>query len=175
MIRALVVSDETYLFDALSSIEFFGIEFSDSKNYLPGFDLIVADTRVKSEDGNVIELTKRPILLNEVIQEIESYLNNALKKVKFYEYELDLISRQLTYESKIIQLTEVECNILNALMNSEGYSISKEKIKTSVLGYNEETQTSAIENHIYHLRQKLHKLDIKLIIEKSENGYKLSN
>ncbi|MDF3047232.1 MAG: transcriptional regulatory, terminal family protein [Candidatus Midichloriaceae bacterium] len=174
MIRALVISDKSYLFDALSSIEFSGIEFSYSKNLLPEFDLIITDTEIKFEDIPVIEFIKRPIIFNEVIQEIESYLNDTIKKIKFYEYELDLISRKLSHADKTIQLTEVECNILGALMHSEDHSISKEKIKTSVLGYNEEVQTSAIENHIYHLRQKLCALDIKLAIERSENGYKLA-
>lgn len=174
MIKCLIVSSKPYLFEALSSIDDITskLTLTHSTELKPGFELIISDKKLRTKTHS-ITLADRPIQLWAAMQEIETYINSLSKQLRFADAILDIAARQLFYLDSSISLTEIECKILSALITAPNHSLNRDEIKTSVLGYNEDVQTSTIENHIYHLRQKLNSYSLK--IDRVDNEYRLAS
>ena len=59
---------------------------------------------------------------------------------------------------KQIQLTPIEFDILNVLMQKEGSMVSAKELLKEVWGYNEDDDVDTIRVHITHLRAKINKI-----------------
>jgi hypothetical protein len=177
MIKCLVISKKPYLFDALSTIDFISskLKLTLAEVFSPGFALVISDIKFSENpyESYVIEFTDRPIILTGIIQEIEKYIHSRSKQLNFAGVTLNTVTRKLNFKAKTSQLTELECKILAALIASKSHTLSRDEIKTSILGYSEGVETSTIENHIYHLRQKISTCGAKLKIENSGGEYVL--
>ena len=68
-------------------------------------------------------------------------------------YKLNLNSREISRETKIIQLTEREVNLILFLKNSQK-PVKIDELQRHVWDYGAELETHTVETHIYRLRKK---------------------
>jgi DNA-binding response OmpR family regulator len=70
------------------------------------------------------------------------------------EFVLDLSLRELRYQEQVILLTKAEYDINEYLMKQAGQVFSKLQIYEAVFGYEGESDTSVIVEHIKNIRKK---------------------
>ena len=143
-----------------------------------------------SSKSLVITKKKVPNITNQIILEnlpikylklIEKINLEFLKKnfheqsdVRVGKYIIDLNSREIIFEKKVLKLTERECNILLYLSNSKK-PISIDELQSNVWGYQSKLETHTVETHIYRLRKKISQIfnDPNFILSK-KNGYQVN-
>ena len=124
-------------------------------NKLEGFNSGVDDYITKPFE--IEELKARVIaLLNRSGQELPSLrVKEVLSKGDITlipeSYSVRIIDKQ-------IQLTPIEFDILNVLMQKEGSMVSAKELLKEVWGYNEDDDVDTIRVHITHLRAKINKI-----------------
>ena len=69
--------------------------------------------------------------------------------------QLDLGSRTLTLDGKLIEVTPTEFNLLKIFMGSPGHTFSREKLLEKALGYGYEGFGRTLDTHIRNLRNKI--------------------
>lgn len=127
----------------------------DLKNKLQGFDSGIDDYITKPFE--LEELKARVVaLLSRCGQEITSVRTKEVLTLG----DITLIPE--SYEVKVLdkktQLTPIEFDILNVLMQHEGFIVSAKTILKEVWGYEEDEGVDTIRVHITHLRTKINKI-----------------
>lgn len=125
------------------------------KNKLEGFDSGVDDYITKPFE--IEELKARVLaLLNRSQQELTSL------RVKEILSKGDITLIPESYSVKILdkttQLTPIEFDILNVLMQNEGSMVSSKVLLKEVWGYSADDDIDTIRVHITHLRAKINKI-----------------
>ena len=69
-------------------------------------------------------------------------------------YRLNINSRKISKNKKIIDLTEREMNLILFLKKSS-LPVKIDKLQKEVWGYSSELETHTVETHIYRLRKKI--------------------
>ena len=131
---------------------------SELNNKLEGFNSGVDDYITKPFE--IEELKARVLaLLNRSGQEIESL---RIKEV-LSKGDITLIpeSYQVRILDKQTQLTPIEFEILNVLMQNEGSMVSSKQLLKEVWGYDGENDIDTIRVHITHLRAKINKISLQ--------------
>ena len=99
-----------------------------------------------------------PIKLNKLIEIINiNFLKqeyNFKSNINIGKYDLDLNSRSLSFDGKILDLTEMESNIILFLKKSIE-PISVKVLQKEVWGQMHDLETHTVETHVYRLRKKL--------------------
>ena len=90
------------------------------------------------------------------------------KKVSFNDFVFDPGSRILSNKFNSIRFTEKESEIFSTLMNDRKKGMNKKELLKIVWKYSEEIDTHTLETHIYSLRKKLKKFNIKNLIDYEE-------
>jgi len=124
-------------------------------NKLEGFNSGVDDYMTKPFE--IEELKARVLaLLNRSGQEIQSL------RVKEVLSKGDIIlipeSYSVQIKDKKTQLTPIEFDILNVLMQKEGSMVSSKELLREVWGYEQDDDVDTIRVHITHLRKKIDKI-----------------
>lgn len=146
---------------------------SELNNKLEGFNSGVDDYITKPFE--IEELKARVLaLLNRSGQEIPSL---RIKEI-LSKGDITLIpeSYQVQILDKKTQLTPIEFDILNVLMQHEGSMVSSKLLLKEVWGYDENDDIDTIRVHITHLRAKINKISDrknKYIQTIYGGGYKL--
>lgn len=83
---------------------------------------------------------------------------------------MDLIKREVTYNSKLQDLTKMEFELLKLLLSSPGRAYSREELLNKVWGFENYISTRTVDTHVLQLRQKL---DDSLIETIRGVGYKM--
>lgn len=131
-------------------------------NKLEGFNSGVDDYMVKPFE--IEELKARVLaLLNRSGQEISSL---RVKEI-LSKGDITLIPESYSVQivDKTAQLTPIEFDILNVLMQNENSMVSSRQLSKEVWGYDDDNDTDTIRVHITHLRSKIDK------ISSSKNKY----
>jgi len=68
---------------------------------------------------------------------------------------LDLDQRTLTVEGRPVELTRTEFNLLKALMENPGYTLTRDDLLERAMGYAYEGLGRALDTHIRNLRRKI--------------------
>jgi two-component system alkaline phosphatase synthesis response regulator PhoP len=68
---------------------------------------------------------------------------------------LDLDQRTLTVEGRPVELTRTEFNLLAALMENPGYTLTRDDLLERAMGYAYEGLGRALDTHIRNLRRKI--------------------
>ena len=124
-------------------------------NKLEGFSAGVDDYITKPFE--IEELKARVLaLLNRSGQEIDSL---RVKEV-LSKGDITLIPESYSVQilDKKTQLTPIEFDILNVLMQHEGSMVSSKTLLKEVWGYDEDNDIDTIRVHITHLRSKINKI-----------------
>ena len=136
-------------------------------------------SKIKDNDfKNQLTIDKVPIRIEKLIEQI----NLKFLKEKFsYQselsvglYKLNLNSRVISKNDKMINLKERKINLILFLKEAKG-SVKINKLQKEVWFYGDELETHTVETHIYRLRRKIKQKfnDDKFIIS-NEKGYKIN-
>jgi DNA-binding response OmpR family regulator len=71
------------------------------------------------------------------------------------ELRLDLDQHTLTIDGQVVELTRTEFNLLQALMENPGYTLTRDDLLEKALGYAYEGMGRALDTHIRNLRRKI--------------------
>ena len=124
---------------------------------------------------NYIHVEDYPLQVHKLIEIINiNFLKNRFNQQSDIDigfYKLNLNSRKLLNNEKILNLTEKEADIILYLKNSKK-PVNINQLQSIVWGYNSKLETHTVETHIYRLRKKINDLfnDDKFIIS-TKDGY----
>ena len=115
--------------------------------------------RVKALDLGADDYLTKPFEVLELLARARSLIRraNGLNKPQLTlgSITLDLVRREVTQSGVPLDLTHREWSILECLALNSGHLVSKERLLTSIAGWNDEISLNAIEVYISRLRTKL--------------------
>ncbi len=116
--------------------------------------------RVKGLDSGADDYLTKPFSFDELLARIRALLRRSGKIRKDKRLQagglvLDLETRQVTRNGKMINLTPTEFSLLELFMRHPRMVFTRETILNRVLGYDHDGGTNIIDVHISHLRNKL--------------------
>ena len=98
---------------------------------------------------------------------------NYQSEIRINKYKLNLNSREILLNKKLIKLTEREIDII-LFLNENKKPINIDILQKEVWGYNSELETHTVETHIYRLRKKLKdKFNDEKFILSLKKGYQI--
>lgn len=125
-------------------------------------------------------LTK-PYAFSELLARVEVLLrrnstpNAAETKLSVGPLELDLLSREVRRDGKLIDLHPREFKLLEVLMREKGRVVTRTMLLEQVWNYHFDPQTNVIDVHISRLRQKVDKdFDHPMVQTVRGAGYRIS-
>ena len=187
--QSLIIFNIPVLFNILKEIkDIFNFDLFEFKNLKEldkideikfGNYLILTNSKIPEYlNSRSMYLDQDPANINDIIEKINvillknKFLNQS--EININKFQLDLNSRTISYDKKILKLTEREIDIILHLDKSKnGQKI--ENLQKEVWGHGAELETHTVETHIYRLRKKIKETfnDDNFIIS-TEEGYKLS-
>lgn len=122
-----------------------------------------------------IELSEKlfAYLKAEGIQVSDVYTPKVSKKpniIKSGEVEMNLSTRQISCAEQLLELTSTEYNILELLVVSAGFVVTKDTISWHGLGKKLQPHDRSLDMHISNLRNKLASHSSKNILIKTIRG-----
>lgn len=125
------------------------------------------ENRVKGIRLGADDYLSKPFNLEELLARVESLLRRRQwdrlpdKQVRFdlpggIEFDPDLLA--LRNGSKSLELTVMECRLLQLLVSQPGKPVARATILKKVWGLHEDTQTRTLDNFVMRLRQHLAEL-----------------
>ena len=165
-LKKIVIYQNQVLFDILKEIkdkfkvELFKAEENNLEKIINEFktDFLIISVKDNIGHKNELILDKIPIKIENLFEQV----NLRLLKEKFnYQsdisvgaYRLNLNSRKLSKNNKMIDLTEREVNLIIFLKNSTD-AVKIDELQRKVWDYGPELETHTVETHIYRLRKKV--------------------
>ena len=146
-------------------------EILKSTNYL----VISEKTILKKQ--NQIFIEKFPIKILKLLERINiEFIKqqfNSQSQININKYLLDLNSREMSFDSKTLKLTEKEVNTI-AYLSKLKKPVSVKELQENVWGYQSDIETHTVETHIYRLRKKISDvLKNENFIVSKKNGYQI--
>ena len=138
----------------------------------------------KTEEGDLItgfglgadDYIRKPFGLGELRARVAAHLRreNREKKhrITLGDLEFSLQAKEIYCQGKQIPLTKSEYSICEYLALNRGQVFSKERIYEHVFGYDGESDSSAITEHIKNIRAKLQKVGVSPVETVWGVGYK---
>ena len=138
----------------------------------------------KTEEGDLItgfglgadDYIRKPFGLGELRARVAAHLRreNREKKhrITLGDLEFSLQAKEIYCQGKQIPLTKSEYSICEYLALNRGQVFSKERIYEHVFGYDGESDSSAITEHIKNIRAKLQKVGVSPVETVWGIGYK---
>ena len=130
--------------------------------------IIMLTARVDDSDKIVgLELgaddyVTKPFNPREIVARVRALLRrrqlDQAEQIDFLEVgllQLDLGSRTLTADGKLIEVTPTEFNLLKIFMESPGHTFGREELLEKALGYGYEGFGRTLDTHIRNLRKKI--------------------
>jgi len=134
--------------------------------------------KVKGLDMGADDYISKPFGVMELISRINAVLRRSgaeqEERIEISELTLDHSRREVRSGGAEVKLTFKEYELLYCLMLNAGLVLSREKIITSVWGYDFEGESRTVDMHIKTLRQKLGESG-RLIKTVRNVGYKLGD
>ena len=181
-IKNLYVYNSPKLFEILDEIKSYlkmEVYYVDDKTYKKTFldesenYLVITNNLDEKNKKNLIVLdsTKK---ISKLIEQINlNYLKikfNKQSHFKIGKYILDLNSRTLSYEKKLLNLTEKESDMLTFINKNK--KVSLKKLQENVWKYASNLETHTVETHVYRLRKKILKtFNDSSLIKNDRDGY----
>ena len=164
--KILLIHDFEKLFDVLIEIEKeIGLKIvkltkTDLSNFIFNneSDYLLLSKKEINNFKRQIVLDKLPIKFSKLLEKINiGFLKQNFSEksdVKVGRYIVDINSREMRYENKILKLTEKECEVIIYLSKSNR-TISIENLQLNVWSHQSKLETHTVETHIYRLRKKI--------------------
>ena len=117
------------------------------------------DDRLLALDGGADDYVVKPVDSRELAARIRALARRsaggASPSICLNNVALDLVKREVRYESAIVSVTTREFDVLHVLMSHPGRVFTRSQIEQQILSWGNEVESNAIEVHIHHLRKKL--------------------
>ena len=118
-----------------------------------------------------------PVKIDQFIEKINIQLlkqkYNYQSEIRTNKYKLNLNSREISLNKKLVKLTEREIDII-LFLNENKKPINIDILQKEVWGYSSELETHTVETHIYRLRKKLKdKFNDEEFILSLKKGYQI--
>ena len=178
-LKNIIVYKNDTLFNILDEIKdefnFRLAKFDQKKHSEEKKDFLVITNEEKNTFKNQLILKDLPIKIDKLLEEINLKLLkekfNYQSDISIGSYKINLNSREISKDNKILGLTEREINLIIFLKNSD-VAVKINDLQKNVWEYNPELETHTVETHIYRLRKKIKENfnDDKFIIS-SKKGY----
>lgn len=164
--EALVTGEFTAVVLDLSLPRLDGIdilrEMRAAGNRTPVLILTARDTiadRVKGLDAGADDYLVKPFDLAELKARVRSLSRRAVgqasNRIANRGVEMDLETRQVTRDGRVVELAPREFALLEALMTRPGRTLSRAQLEERLYEWGREIESNAIEVHVHHLRHKL--------------------
>ena len=146
-------------------------KIKSSKNYL------IISNKEYLNISNQIIINRTPINILKLVEKINiGFLKlqfNNQSHLKINDYNIDLNSRLMSFNSIELKLTEKEINTI-IYLSKVNNPVNIEELQQNVWSYQSDIETHTVETHIYRLRKKISKSfdDNEFIISK-KNGYQI--
>ena len=182
-LKKIIIYEFETLFDILDEIkEKFDLDvikvdnqiISEQVSKLSSEYLIISKFEVPGYKNNLI-LDKVPIKIEKIVQLINlKFLKNTFNSqsdISIGLYKLNLNSRQISKNDKVIDLTERELNLILFIKKS-GSEGKINELQKKVWEYGADLETHTVETDIYRLRKKIKEnFNEENFIISSKNGY----
>ena len=134
--------------------------------------------KVNGLDYGADDYIRKPFSFEELIARVRAMLRRKLDEketvLKCRDLTLDLISREVYRNNKLIQLTTKEFSILEYFLRNKGRILTKSQIAEHVWNYEFDYHSNIIEVYIRYLRKKMDDdYEEKLIHTIRGVGYKI--
>ena len=137
-------------------------ELRQKGNTLPVLILTARDAtedRVKGLDMGADDYLSKPFDLDEMLARVRALLRRSKGRssptLTHKELELNPREHSLTVAGKPVDLSPVEFNLLQLLLESRGRVFPRTQLEDKLYGWNKDVDSNTIEVHIHHLRKKL--------------------
>jgi len=136
---------------------------------------LIISNKINKEFTNSLILESIPIKLDKLVEMINlKFLKNKFNSqsnVPIGDYVLNLNSRKIQKENRIVDLTEREVNLIIFLKKNKT-AVKNDKIQKKVWDYGIGLETHTVETHIYRLRKKFkNEFNDDHFILSSKDGY----
>ncbi|WP_300331374.1 response regulator transcription factor [Fusobacterium sp.] len=130
------------------------------------------DDILKGYNLNVDEYIIKPVSLKVLVAKIKAFLRNknSLETIVFGELKINAGSFEVFMNDEPLELSSKEFELLMLLIKNKGQVLSRDKIITSLWGYDYEGDLRAVDSQIKRLRKKLNS---RYIVTVRGAGYKI--
>lgn len=134
------------------------------------------DDRVLGLNLGADDYMIKPFSFKELLARINARLRNILpenNKVSIGSFTIDDGAHEISFNSKVLNLSPTEYNLLKYLLNNSGLVLSKSTILEKVWGYDFNGEENIVEVYIRYLRDKLGDKKHNIICTVRGVGYKV--
>ncbi len=185
-LKKIIIYEFEILFNILDEIkEKFDLDlikvdnksFNNQINKISTQFLIISKFELKDYKNHIV-LNNFPIKIEKLVQLINlKFLKdtfNSQSDISIGLYKLNLNSRKISKNDKILDLTEREINLI-IFLKKRGGSVKIDELQKEVWSYNPKLETHTVETHIYRLRKKIKdKFEDENFIISSKRGYSIN-
>ncbi|MDK1289839.1 response regulator transcription factor [Pseudoalteromonas umbrosa] len=130
------------------------------------------DERVNGLTSGADDYLVKPFAFSELAARVNILANrpkasqvNDSTTLEFQDITLNLITREVSVNSSIIELKNKEFSLLEALIRQPSRAFSRTMLMEKVWGYNFDTHTNVIDVHISNLRKKIESVSTQCVIK----------
>ena len=141
-----------------------------SEQKLPVLVLTARDTAqdvIAGLDSGADDYMIKPCDLGELAARLRALIRRAsgtaAPVMQIGALSLDPASRQIKYESREIELSPREFDLLHELMLNVGKVLTRAQLESKIYPWGEEVESNALEVHVHHIRRKINADIIKTV------------
>jgi DNA-binding response OmpR family regulator len=118
------------------------------------------ESRVRGLEGGADDYVTKPFDLPELIARVHALIRRAELRhkdatLKAANLILDPLTRRVTQDGRLVDLSPREFALLEFLMRNAGRTVSRSRIAEAVWNYKFDTETNVVDVYVNYLRKKL--------------------
>ena len=118
------------------------------------------DDKIRGLDLGADDYLPKPFDINELQARMRALLRRSIGQASnllvYGEVSIDTQARQVSFQTKPVNLSRREYNLLEVLMQNQGKVMSRTSLEQSLYSWQDDIESNALEVHIHTLRKKLY-------------------